>query len=206
MLRALALVGAFLALTPRVVTAEWHLTPMVGFTFGGGTTIVDLEDATGNVHRQYGGAVTLLGGGLVGAEAVIAYTPGFFQADGGLVSESRAFALMGNVVLTAPRRWTEYGLRPFVSGGLGYLRASYSETTFPVSSNLAGFNVGGGAIGFLTEKIGLRFDLRYYANLHRPEQGPSSPALGRVTIHYFTGSVGIVFRQRRPASSFGNAS
>jgi hypothetical protein len=112
------------------------------------------------------------------------------------VTGSQTMALMGNVVLTTPRRWTEYGLRPFVSGGLGLLRASttYREGgPVPFTSNLTGFNIGGGAIGFLSQRTGLRFDLRYYANVHQPEQGPI--AIGRVHLSYMTASVGVVIRR-----------
>ena len=201
MLRALACCCALVLLTPHAAAAEWHITPMVGFTFAGNTSLVDLEKGATKVHRQFGGAVTLLGGGLFGVEGVFVYTPGFFKGENlGLVTHSRNLALLGNVVLTAPRRWTEYGLRPFVSGGLGLLRVSESDPAdaFPVAENLAGFNVGGGAIGFLSQRIGLRFDLRYYANLHRTAAMSSSGAiaLGPTHLRYFTASVGIVFRKR----------
>ncbi len=175
------------------------MTPFVGFTFGGDTTIADIEHAADNVHRQFGGAVTVLGGGMFGAESVFVYTPGMFSADGGVVEGSRSLAWMGNVVLTAPRRWTEYGLRPFVSGGLGLLRTTVDEAVLPVTSNLLGFNVGGGAIGFLSRRIGLRFDLRYYSNVHRT-QDTSQPAVDRLHLRYFTASVGIVFR--KPAAGY----
>jgi len=88
---------------------------------------------------------------------------------------------MGNAVLTLPRRWTEYGLRPVVSGGLGVMHVSVLDTggVFPVSSNLAGFNVGGGAVGFLTKRTGLRFDARYFSSLHRTDQGSIAFGFGR---------------------------
>jgi len=194
MLRAIACCCALLALTARPAAAEWHMTPMIGFTFAGDTNFIDLEKGRSKVHHEFGGAVTLLGGGLFGAEAIIVYTPGFFQSGQGLVNSSNTLALMGNAVLTAPRRWTEYGLRPYVSGGLGMMRVSVTEELLPLSANLAGFNVGGGAVGFLTQRVGLRFDLRYFANLHRVDQG--AIALGDVRLHYFAGSVGVVFRRR----------
>jgi hypothetical protein len=197
MLRALACCCALLAITPRIAAAEWQMTPMVGFTFSGETSLIDLEHGAEKVHRQLGGSVTLLGGGMFGAEGVFVYTPGFFKGDSsGLVAHSRNLALMGNVVLTAPRRWTEYGLRPFVSGGIGLMHASAADeaNNLPVSKSCAGFNVGGGAIGFLSERVGLRFDLRYFANIHRTYEGPI--ALAPLHIRYFTASVGIVFRQR----------
>ena len=57
---------------------------------------------------------------------------------------------------------------------------------------LRGVNVGGGAIGFLTEKTGLRFDVRYHSTLNRLE---GAPAFGAAHVRYVTASVGIVIRR-----------
>ncbi len=101
---------------------------------------------------------------------------------------------MGNVVLTTPRSWNEYGLRPFVSGGIGLLHATATDALefTPVNTNLLGYNVGGGAVGFLNERAGLRFDLRYFSNL-KPSDDPEI-AIGRVHLSYWTGSVGVVLK------------
>ena len=203
MLRALA-VCCLLILVPRPAAAEWHFTPMLGATFFGRTNFFDPELGSDNVHRTYGGSIGLLGGGLLGVEMVGVWAPGFFEDDDApiqLVKSSRSIALMGNVVLTAPRRWTEYNLRPFVSGGIGWLHASRTDRAplnpggqlLPVDENLAGFNVGGGAIGFLTADTGVRFDVRYYSNLKPTDEGPV--AFGNVRLSYVTASVGIVLRR-----------
>ncbi len=202
-IRALALCGLCLFAFPRHASAEWHFTPMVGLTFKGDTSITQLEaGAPGNVHKQVGGSVMLLGEGIVGVEGVGVFTPGFFQKDelineANLVGSSKTFALMGNAVLTVPRKWTEYFLRPFVSGGLGMIYVSESdfENLLPVHSTVAGLNVGGGAVGFITARTGVRFDLRYYSSLHRsaPEGDPVS--IGRVHISYMTFSIGLVLRR-----------
>jgi hypothetical protein len=184
---------------PATVAADWHITPFLGLTFQGETTLLDYESAVGTTHWNLGGAVTLLGAAPIGVEGLVVYTPGFFQQDNPPpdrpdVVESRAVALMGNVVLTTPQRWNEYGLRPFVSGGIGLLHASAKEApeVLPVKTNVLGYNVGGGAIGFLTERTGLRFDLRYFSNLKPSDDFDN--AIGRVQLSYWTASVGVVFR------------
>jgi hypothetical protein len=182
----------------RAAAAEWHLTPAVGLTFAADTSIFDVDHGTEKVHPHFGGYVSLLGGGVLGVEGLLVLTPGFFKGDSDIIKSSRSIALMGNVVLTAPRRWTEYNLRPFVSGGVGLLHVSYQEAAgvLPVTQNLTGFNIGGGAIGFLSPRTGLRFDLRYYSNLF-----PQSPGEGvvltsdKVHLRYMTGSVGLVLRR-----------
>jgi hypothetical protein len=198
MLRVLALCCAGLIGVPAVASAEWLFAPMVGITFHGDTSLVDPQLAAEKSHLQVGGAVTLVGSGLFGVEAIMVFTPSFFRNDANpaiQLEHGRSFALMGNVVLTAPKRWTEYSLRPFVSGGLGLLRASQLDVSgaLPVESNLGGYNIGAGAVGFLSQRTGLRFDLRYYSSLNRPDQG--AVALGPVHLSYMTASIGVVLRR-----------
>jgi hypothetical protein len=192
--RALA-AGVLLALAfPQSAAAEWHFTPMLGTTFFIKTSVFDLDAATDQIHRNFGGSVALLGSGILGVEGLIVWTPGLFTGDNGLVKRSRSISAMGNVVVTTPRRWTEYSLRPFVSGGFGVIKVSKTETfgVFPFNSNLPAFNIGGGAIGFLSKRTGVRFDLRYHSSLARSDEGG---AIGRVHIRYMTASVGLVLRR-----------
>ena len=195
MLRMLALCGILVLGSARAARAEWHFTPMVGFTMFGNTSLIDPEGATGKRHGHLGGSVALLGSGILGAEVVTLWTPGFFETgDVDLVDSSRTLTAMGNVVLTTPRKWTEYGLRPFVSGGLGLMHASTTSSIFPIRVNTTGVNIGGGVIGFLTDRTGLRFDVRYHSTLNRLDDD-DVPSIGLVHLRYVTASVGIVFRR-----------
>ena len=193
--RGLLICCLLVLFVPRQATAEWHFTPMLGATFFGDTNLVDVDLATDKVHRNFGGAVALLGGGIFGGEGVVVWTPGFFTGERGLVRKSRSIAVMGNAVLTTPRRWTEYSLRPFVSGGFGVLTASKTEVAdvFSTNRNFPAFNVGGGAVGFLSKRTGIRFDFRYYSSLSRSDSGPV--ALDSFHLHYMTASVGLVLRR-----------
>lgn len=197
MLRVLALCCAVLIGVPAAASAEWHFTPMAGASFFGNTTLLDPENGSGKVHLQVGGAATLVGPGLFGVEGIAVFIPSFFRGTPlpltAPLEQARSFALMGNVVVTAPQRWTEYSLRPFVSGGFGLMRASHDHL-LPVKANLAGYNVGVGAVGFLSARTGLRFDVRYYRSLNRPDEGPPM-SIGPVQLSYFTASVGFVLRR-----------
>jgi hypothetical protein len=195
MIRALTMCVLVLAM-PRAAAAEWHFTPMIGETFLGRTSIIDLEAGTGKHHKNLGGSVALMGGGILGVEALVVWTPGFFQTGNQeLLVKSRTLAVMGNLMVTAPRRWTEYTLRPFVSGGFGLLNASRTEVhaVFPTSVNMSGYNIGGGAIGFLSSRTGVRFDLRYYNNLGSSD--PNAACFGPCQLRYMTASVGVVLRR-----------
>jgi hypothetical protein len=197
MSRALVLFCAFVLVAPRAVTAEWHFTPLVGLTFKGQTSGVrDWDKATTRIHKQFGGAVTVISAGTIGFEGLFVDTPRFFKGDKvELVDESGLNALMGNLVVTAPRRWTEYTLRPFFSGGFGLMRVVDVDKgrVAPVRANLAGFDIGGGAIGFFTKRTGIRFDVRYFRTLRPVEETQIS--INSVRVRYMTASVGVVFRR-----------
>lgn len=209
MLKALLVAGACILAAPATALAEWHITPMVGLTFAGKTTIFDPDQGTGKRHPSLSGSVALLGGGVLGVEAIVGFTPSFFQSgdrsvlfvpgQSPPVEQSHALALMGNVVVTAPKKWTEYSLRPFVSGGFGLLRVSKREALdiFPTTLNLPGYNIGGGAVGFLTRNTGVRFDLRYYSTIKGTDHGPITLGDPLVRVRYMALSVGLVIRPGR---------
>jgi hypothetical protein len=175
--------------------ADWWFAPFFGYAFNGETTLATPE-ALGEIKVRWsvGGSVTLIGKGPIAVEGIFLVVPHFFEAGNvGAVASSRAYSLMGNVVLTAPRSWNEYGLRPFVSGGLGLMHATQTTipNVFPLNESLLGYNVGGGAVGFITDHTGLRFDLRYYSSLSRND---TSPAFGPAQLRYWTGAVGVVLK------------
>lgn len=193
--------GVLLALTfPSAAAAEWHFVPNIGWTFQADTSFLDPDQGTSKVHWTFGGTVALLGSGIFGVEGMIAWTPAFFTNDQVAlpeVTKSRAVAMMGNAVLTTPRNWTEYGLRPFLSGGFGALGFSRTEAhnVFPIERNIAAFNLGGGAIGFLSKHTGVRFDLRYYSSLPQPEAQSQDSCIGRCHLRYMTFTAGVVIRR-----------
>jgi hypothetical protein len=212
--RVLAFCGLVAVLTPVSAEAEWQFAPFVGFTFKGDSNLVESTlvpvDAPLGINQRHwnlGGAVRLVGPGPLGVEALVLVIPGIFepaetsplepQDTESTPPSSYGFSLMGNVVLTTPRSWNEYGLRPFVSGGLGLLRAVNDDETLPVRANILGYNVGGGAVGFLTDRIGLRFDLRYFRHVP-PGKEPTddTPIItgDHVRLHYWTGTIGVVIR------------
>src|SRR5262245_20184361 len=116
-LRALVFLLAFAPAVPA--SAEWHIVPLVGLTFHGNTNAPPVVQVPIGTHANLGGAVTLLGEGILGVEGIGVFTPTFKGDDpvlNSILQSSRTLAIMGNVVLTTPRRWTEYSLRPYVSG------------------------------------------------------------------------------------------
>ena len=215
MVRPLLLSAIVLALFPASAAAEWHFTPLVGYTFKGGTNIIDTErqretgeGAVGKTHKHFGGAVSIFGEGILGIEAVAVWTPSLFQGKPDeivleTVDQDQSLSLMGNVVLTTPRKWTEYFLRPYFSGGIGLMHASVTQIAStggdvldPVNLDAIGYNLGGGAIGFFTERTGVRFDFRYHSTFRRSDDSPAVVDGDVAHLRYMTFSVGVVIRRR----------
>jgi hypothetical protein len=198
--RALRVGACFVVLLAAAApaSADWHFTPFAGISFKGSTTIVDFDDAAGRVHGNYGIAVNRVGAGPLAIEGLVTYVPGFLdRSDVHIVTSARTFAVMGNVVVATPRKWNEYGLRPFVSGGVGLLHASSRDflRVFSIRRNVLGYDIGGGAVGFVSNSTGYRFDVRYFSNL-RPTDASGESVFSREHLSFWTASVGFVIRLR----------
>jgi hypothetical protein len=213
MRRTLIVCALCLVVAPCASAGEWHFTPLFGVTFGGNTTFVDLQHGTDKTHMNIGGAVSRFGEGVLGVEGLVIYTRHFFEFDGPrdpadpkapAIAKSYTLSAMGNLVLTVPKRWTEYFLRPYVSGGFGLLRAVSIDQPdavqpapfFPLESTMPGFNIGGGAIGFLSQGTGVRFDFRYHAGLrHDPGKDADNVIGPDLHLRYMTAQIGVVIRR-----------
>ena len=80
--------------------------------------------------------------------------------------------------------------------GVGLIRAKSDvvenlNAVFGVSENLFGLNVGGGAIGALTNRTSVRFELRHFTNLGGEE---SAVGFGRARLSFWRATVGVAFR------------
>jgi hypothetical protein len=166
--RPLVLMAAgLLLLSARTGAADRQMRPFIGATFGGGTTFVDPEDAIGRPNPAIGvGAVFL--GELFGVEIDVFDAPGFFEAgDKDLVRSSRVTTFSGSVIVAAPHRVTEYSLRPYLVGGAGLMRVRTTTAfnVFDVSAVVPTVNVGVGAVAFVTNRVGVSWDLRRFQSV-----------------------------------------
>ena len=163
MLAALALV-----LAPASARADWLFTPNIGAGFGG--------DASGREHLSWGASIGWMGAGVFGWEADFAVTPEFFEGDDDdldLLDSSNVTTFMVNALVGVPVGGTTGGgFRPYFSGGVGMLQSNITaaDALFEVDNNDFGFNLGGGAMGFMTDNVGFRGDIRYYRALSDPEE------------------------------------
>ncbi len=68
-----------------------------------------------------------------------------------------------------PKRVFQYTLRPYFVAGAGILRA-HSEPnlgTLPLASTRPAVDIGGGATGFLSDRFGISWELRYFRSIGR---------------------------------------
>ncbi len=176
--------------------AELQVKPFVGLSFGASTTLVDPNSGSDSRHLALGVSAVYLGD-IFGVEAEATTISGFFQRGGkGLVVRSGVGTVTGSVVVAMPRRVSEYSLRPYAVVGFGWLHArtdSALQGLFDVTSNMGAVNVGGGATGFLTDRFGLSWDLRYF---RRVTGGPkeSGVSFGAAHLSFWRAYMSIVVR------------
>jgi hypothetical protein len=190
-LRALTLA---LLLVPAPVGAEWHVRPFLGLTRGGSTTFVDFEQAVGTWNPAVGASGLWLGE-VVGIEADVGHMPGFFQTgDRNLVQKSRVTTFTGNLVLALPRRLSEYTLRPYFVGGAGAMRVRIDDRgELPAASTVTALDMGGGVTGFLTDRVGLNWDVRRFWSVAGKDRGQGL-SFGPEQLSFWRASMALALR------------
>jgi hypothetical protein len=200
--RRLLFLGIILALlSPAPASADWLVSPFLGLKFGGEgcpcpgvplDRLVDSEEAAGLRKFTFGASFGLLTPGVLGVEVDFAHIPGYFNREEALntVEASSVVTLMGDVLIAVPEAISRDGLRPFIVAGVGWMRVSREalgriSIVDPTINRLA-MNIGGGAIGRVTNRSSLRFELRHFRDLGTPETD--------LSLSYWRATAGITFR------------
>jgi opacity protein-like surface antigen len=165
-----------LLLQASEAAAEWQFKPFVGVTYGGDSTFLFVGPLTtppfpNHPHFNYGISALLIGE-VFGVEADFGHTPGFFQSSNTQppsIIDSGVRTLTGNVVVAMPRWLTQYTLRPYIVGGAGVMHLEYDTdaNVLHVAETLSAMDVGAGVTGFLTKRIGVSWDVRYFRSIDR---------------------------------------
>ena len=193
MVKKLAIMAALLlALSPATARADWLFTPNIGAGFGG--------NASGREHLTYGASIGWMGAGVIGWEADLAYTPEFFEGDDDDIDafdgDSNVTSIMGNLLVGIPiGGQTGGGVRPYFVGGAGLMqsRVEDADQLFDIDNNDFGINVGGGVMGFMTDNVGFRGDIRYFRAFSEDEQNEAID-LDLSDFDFWRGTVGVTFR------------
>lgn len=195
---ALALVLATVG-APVPAAADTLVTPFVGFTFSGRTAflVLDPELTPEAIPKNvvFGGTWTWLSDRVLGAEGEFGLAPGFFEARNvpNLVTGSHVLTVFGSVMTALPVSVTREGLRPYLTGGVGLVRVEVEDLVgLGTSDNSPGLQLGGGAIGFVTTRTGLRFDVRHIRSLDRTTDALTLER--RSKLSFWRASIGVAVR------------
>jgi opacity protein-like surface antigen len=192
MIKRIAVMAALaLALSPAAARADWLFTPNIGTGFGG---------STNGQHLTYGASIGWMGEGVIGWEADLSYTPEFFEGDDDDLDlfdgDSNITSVMGNILIGVPvGGQTGPGVRPYVAGGAGLLqtRVEDPDALFEIDNNDFGVNIGGGVMGFATDNVGFRGDIRYFRAFSEDE-GNDAVDFDFSDFDFWRGTVGVTFR------------
>src|SRR5262245_27423088 len=148
------------------IGGRWTVSGFVGSNFSAVVSDIDLEGAS---SVDFGGQVSYLWGGTVGAEFLANFTPHFNTPSLAFSDEPHLNSFMGNVIAAVPLG-EAHQLQPYFSGGVGAitLRGDVLNVALDPNSGTTsgsevrfGTNVGGGLMAF-AGNVGFRADIRFY--------------------------------------------
>ena len=190
-IKSLILSGAVaMVLAPMQARADGFVTPWVGSAFGSNIQ---------NGQTTFGVSAGAMGAGIIGGEADFGWSPSFFgtQSDFG---NNTVMDLMGNLIIGAPIGGQHgAGIRPYVVGGVGLIRSQIDGgalTNFAPaqSTNMFGWDAGAGVMGYFTQHVGLRGDVRYLRAMSDLTTNVRSIDLKGDRLHFWRASIGVVLR------------
>jgi opacity protein-like surface antigen len=188
--------------TASRASADWLLTPFVGWNWGGTANLLNLDDFDDEFEQKamFGASLGWMGGGVFGFEADFGFSPNFFENTSGPgnfeFGDSNLTTLMGNVLVGVPIGGQHgVGFRPYAVGGVGIIKSRIGDAgdLFEVDSTNWGFNVGAGAMFFFSDKVGLRGDIRYFRSLQDDEPDDDFD-VALANFRFWRGTVGVTFR------------
>ena len=166
-----------------MASAEWQLKPFVAGTYGGNSTFTFTRQSDNFGHVGLGVSGLWLSE-IFGVEGDWGHTPHFFDPGvANLITDSGVTTLTGNVVVAMPKALAQYTLRPYVVGGAGFMHIRYDTVGgLQTLSNLQAMDLGGGVTGFLTKRLGVSWDVRYFRSINSTIQNGSSTDSERLSF------------------------
>lgn len=192
------LVGWCALAAPATATADIFVSPFLGVKFRGATNELDLDLSNGSrdTKTALGISGVVIADDGYGLELELAHQPRFFErkGDASLVTRSGVTTLSGNLMLALPLSITRESLRPYAIVGLGWMHASANDLIAfsPISNDFLGLSLGVGAVGFVSDVAGLRFDLRHIKSVSSADT--SNVSQERARLSFWRATVGVVFR------------
>lgn len=180
---AVLLATVALVCAPVQARADGYVSPWAGVNFS--------QSQPNSGDRSWGVNAGYMGAGIIGGELEFGWAPDYFRQ----ATTSRVWDLMGNLIVGVPVGGTHGpGIRPYVTAGLGNIHQQFQglSPASKFSDNDLGYNLGAGALGYFSDHVGLRGDVRYLRNFNTNPSDAFDIAPG--TFHFWRGSVGVVIR------------
>ena len=187
------------AAAPRTASADWTLTPFLGWNFGGSA---DVNGSGGSTFSNkfekkldYGASLTSMGRGPIGFEVDFGYSPNFFESSTTatgfrFTNKSNVTTLMGNLVVGGHTG----SVRPYALAGVGLLRTNvqdFAEVFTVNTKNDFGLDIGGGVMCFFSKSVGLRGDVRYFRGFRGTSDTSNPSGLTLSDFKFWRGSLGL---------------
>ena len=188
-IKSLILSGAVaVVFAPMQARADGFVAPWVGSAFGSNIK---------NGQTTVGVSAGVMGAGIIGGEADFGWSPSFFGTTSDF-GNNTVMNLMGNVILGVPVGGQHgAGIRPYAVGGVGLIRTQIDGGTISrvsSSTNLFGWDAGGGVMGYFSDHVGLRGDVRYLRAISDLTTNVSSIDFNGDKLHFWRATVGVTFR------------
>jgi opacity protein-like surface antigen len=191
-----AIAALALAIMPSMAFADGYFVPFIGANFGGDVGRPLSETVDDRNRMSFGFGVGGMAGGIFGAEFDFGYTHNFYASDGTVVTKSNLITAMPALVIGIPiGGQSGVGIRPYVLAGAGLLRRDLDVGTIDtLSRNDFGYTVGGGIMGYFSDHVGLRGDLRYFRNFKVDDIELTGVDFERGTFNFGRASLGLLLR------------
>jgi hypothetical protein len=193
----LAFAAVSLSMAADARGADKQIRPFVGFTFAGDTTFVpNISEGAGKIHATVGVSAAVLGD-VFGVDVDFAHTPGFFQTGdpNDLILSSSITTLTGNIVVGPPKHRMEYVLRPYLVAGGGIMRVKAVDyfNVFPeVSQVKPAMDLGAGVVGFITNSVGVLWEVRRFQTLGG--SGEAGISFGAESVSFWRATMAVAIR------------
>jgi opacity protein-like surface antigen len=181
-------------MAPATARADGLIVPFIGVNFGGNSGR-ELANAIDAERLDWGASFAYMGGGVLGFEADVGYSPDFFGRSD--LGGSSVLTAMGNLLIGIPfGGQTGVGFRPYVLAGLGVLRSKVDAfgDVASLDNSEAAWDFGGGAMFFFGTNVGLRTDLRYVRTFGRIDLDIADGVVRTGRLDFARASAGLIWR------------
>ena len=181
---------------PSAARADGYVSPYFGGNFGGSVGRPLNLVARDRNHAAFGTQLGFMGAGIFGVEVDFSYTNNFFTESEGVVESNNLLTIVPAVIIGIPIGGQQgLGIRPYFTAGVGMVRRDVDLGSLAsFSKSDAAYSLGGGVMGFFSDHIGVRGDVRYFRNFAVDELNFSGVSFERGTFNFGRASAGVIFR------------